>query len=196
MRNDVAAARAMVEDGIRAWDSPAGSFQLQHYFASHSRCEIAIYARDTGSVDAELARTVEAMRTSRITRIPVMRLELELLRGRLALATGDASGAMAAAKRARRVSLGMSEALAELLRGLALRCDGREDAAVAALERAEPGLERYELRLHLAAARFRRGELVGGSEGDALCGEADRWLRAQGVVDPAALLALVAPAAG
>jgi hypothetical protein len=47
--------------------------------------------------------------------------------------------------------------------------------------------------LHAAAARRRRGELIGGADGEALVREADAWMRGQDVRDPGRMAALIAP---
>ena len=56
------------------------------------------------------------------------------------------------------------------------------------------GYEKLEMVLHAAAARRRKGELLGGAEGERLATAADAAIRERGILDPIRWLALVAPA--
>ena len=82
--------------------------------------------------------------------------------------------------------------LARLLTAGLAGLAGRVDEAVAALAAAEPELEAAGMELHLAVARRRRGELLGDA-GAELVAQADAWLTAQGVANPARLAALFVP---
>jgi len=50
-----------------------------------------------------------------------------------------------------------------------------------------------DMALHAAVARFRLGKIVGGDEGRATLGQARDWMQAQGIVDPEAFAAVLAP---
>ena len=63
------------------------------------------------------------------------------------------------------------------------------------LDRAESGLRSAEMALHLAAARRRRGELVGGDEGRGLVEESNAWMTGQGIRNPDRMSLLLAPGA-
>jgi hypothetical protein len=67
---------------------------------------------------------------------------------------------------------------------------GDRDGAIAALRRE---IEKPLLPLYAHTTRRRLGELLGGDEGKALIDEADAFLRAGGVVDPARLVATFMP---
>jgi hypothetical protein len=47
------------------------------------------------------------------------------------------------------------------------------------------------MRLHAASARWELGRILAGDEGAVLVADAERTLRAEGVRDPAALIATV-----
>jgi hypothetical protein len=49
------------------------------------------------------------------------------------------------------------------------------------------------MALYAAAARYRRGKLLGGDAGRALEDAARSWMAGQGVVNPARMVALHAP---
>jgi hypothetical protein len=75
----------------------------------------------------------------------------------------------------------------------ATRGDG--DAALETITRVESGLRGAEMALHLAAARRRRGELIGGDAGRALVEESNAWMTGQGIRNPDRMSALLAPGA-
>jgi hypothetical protein len=58
---------------------------------------------------------------------------------------------------------------------------------------AEDGFTAAEMDGLAAAARRRRGELLGGDKGCELVEAADEWMRGQGVRNPARFAALYAP---
>lgn len=86
-----------------------------------------------------------------------------------------------------------SQALAALVVAGAEHAAGAREAAAHAYARAEERLRGADLGFHARAAQWVRGALVGGGTGRALRDEAEEWLREQGVVDPAALVRVVAP---
>jgi hypothetical protein len=61
------------------------------------------------------------------------------------------------------------------------------------LDDAARGFDQLAMAAHAAAARFRRGELLGGRDGDRLCGEARDRLRALGIACPARVIEMYAP---
>jgi hypothetical protein len=52
------------------------------------------------------------------------------------------------------------------------------------------------MELFAATARRRAGQWLGGGHGAAQAGEAERWMRAQGVVSPDRMTAMMAPGPG
>ena len=125
-------------------------------------------------------------------------------RGRSALAfaasegvgAGDREAALATveevARRLAAIDTPMSRGFGRLAEaGLA---SARGDAgAAAAWARAEEALSAAACDHLAAAAKRRRGALVGGEEGAKLVAEADAWLAGQGAKDPARLAAMLAP---
>ncbi len=80
-----------------------------------------------------------------------------------------------------------------LLQAGLLAAQGKPHKARAALDGLDEALGAIHWRLHAAAARLRRGQLLGGDEGEALQGEARRAMRDMGVVAPDAMARVVAP---
>ena len=70
---------------------------------------------------------------------------------------------------------------------------GDASRAVPLLESAETGLAAAEMALHAAAARRRRGELIGGETGRALVCAAEAWMAGQGIKSPERMTAMLAP---
>jgi hypothetical protein len=86
-----------------------------------------------------------------------------------------------------------SDPLAHLIRAsvAALRDDTR--GAVVLLASAETGFEAADEGLYAAAARARRGELLGGPDGEKVRAEAYAWMSKERVANPACLCMLLAP---
>jgi hypothetical protein len=70
---------------------------------------------------------------------------------------------------------------------------GRVEEAVALLVEAEQRFTTAEMGLHAAAARRRRGELLGGAEGAALIAAADAWMSEHGIKNAARMAASLLP---
>jgi hypothetical protein len=73
---------------------------------------------------------------------------------------------------------------AQLLRAGKSLVGGDKDAGIAALEEAEKLARAARCDLMAASAQLRRGQLVGGAEGDLLVAEATAWMTGQGIRSP------------
>jgi hypothetical protein len=132
-----------------------------------------------------------------------MRLMLDFTEGRCALAAcqgggGRESGALLReatryARAMERHGLAWADGLALLLRAGAAALRGRPANAVAALGRAEARLAEADMAVHAAAARWRRGQLLGGQQGRALVAEAEARIARLGARNPRRIVALNAP---
>lgn len=89
-----------------------------------------------------------------------------------------------------------SDALAVLLRAGLASARGDRAAAIRLLADAEARFGTAEMAMYAAAARRRRGELVGGDEGKALIGLADGTMGERGVVNPEAMTRMLAAGFG
>ncbi|MDI1443542.1 serine/threonine-protein kinase [Polyangium sp. 6x1] len=101
--------------------------------------------------------------------------------------------ALTEARRIERAALPHAAPLAALIRAAVARLEGDRDRAARALTAAMEGFARTEMALYREAARARLGALRGGAEGLALVEESRRWMAAEGIRDPAAMIAMLAP---
>lgn len=195
------AAQATVERAM-ALCSAEGA-QLQHYSESAARVRLELYRGDRGA--AWRVATVEWQRLLRLGlgRFAATRIEGLFWLALAALASEESATrrererrAAWAARRLRRERLPWADALATLLAAALAHRRGEREAALALCQAAEEGLRAVDMLLHAAAARRRRGEWQGGSEGEALRREADAWMAGQGIVCPARMAAVVAPRGG
>jgi hypothetical protein len=80
-----------------------------------------------------------------------------------------------------------------LLRAGAAAARGNREASVALLDEAARRFDLFEMRLHAAVARRRRGGLVGGDEGRTDVQRAEQWMALQGIADPEGISRMLAP---
>jgi hypothetical protein len=83
--------------------------------------------------------------------------------------------------------------LAALVLAAARATEGQEERALRLLGEAEAGFEAESMQAHVAAARIRRGQLLGGDTGRALVAQGEQFLTGQGVRDVAGALRLLGP---
>jgi hypothetical protein len=196
--DDPARAAAEVEGAIAQWSHRA--FHIPHYNALWARATIALYAEDARGAWDLLAAQWSALSRSLILRAQLARVEVLSLHARcaLALASGPEGEmflghAARDAGRIRREATGWGDPLAALVEAGLSATRGDRARALVLLEEAEAGCESAEMGLCAAAARRRRGELLGGEAGRALIAAADAWMREHGVRNPARMTALYAP---
>ena len=97
------------------------------------------------------------------------------------------------ARRLRREKAEWAAALADLLDAGASTLRGDTARAIDRLKRSEALFDHADMALHAAAARRRRGELIGGAEGEQLIEAADAWMRQQHIASPERMVAMLAP---
>jgi hypothetical protein len=199
-------ARQEGDQAIARWSQQG--FHGQHYNHFVGQMHIALYGGDGAAAWRLLEERWPVITRSLIQRVQYVRVEALHLRGRAALAAaacGSASGGHSryrpdsylkivdgCARRIEQEKMPWAEPLARLLRGGAayLRCD--RDAAVARLVEAEAGFTSAEMALYAAAARLRRGQLLGDAGRD-LVATADEWMAGQRICNPAAMTRMCAP---
>ncbi|WP_164009292.1 serine/threonine-protein kinase PknK [Pyxidicoccus trucidator] len=93
-------------------------------------------------------------------------------------------------------TLAMAEPLSALVLAGVARLEGEEDTARTLLVQALAGFSAADMALHREVARYALGALQGGPQGRLSQQRAEAWLREQGVVDPRALAATLAPGLG
>ena len=187
-RGAVDEAAASLAEAERRWQTRG----VPRYWQLKSRCKLDLYRGDPQAALARLEREWSDLGT--LLRVQLVRVEAHHLRGRCLLATGGPARRILADIRAIEAQqTPWGDPLAQLLRaGLAAR-DRDPERAVQHLAAAAAGCEAAHMALFAAAARRRRGELTGGSDGHRWRAAADAWLQAQDVADIPRLLATLTP---
>ena len=200
-RDDVAAGRAALQMSSERWS--LRGYQIQHWNAMASNALLDLYAGDIHSAHQRLTDGWEPMRRSLLTKIQIIRFEVNELRARAAIAVAkvssgaerDALLALAAQQTERIGKEGhaWTNAIATLRRAGVCEVRGDSAGAIREYRAAVEQCDGAALGMHAAAARVRLGGLVGGDEGAALRDGAIAFMRAEEVKNPEALVALYAP---
>ncbi|MDB4985493.1 MAG: hypothetical protein JWN04_671, partial [Myxococcaceae bacterium] len=190
-----ATARSELAIAERNW--PAHGYQLPHYYMTLAQAEVDMYeGRPTASLERLHA---EWKRGTLLRNIQHARCELRGLRGRLCLAQARVSASPALLREARDDARALAKegrpwpaALAVLLQaGLA---SFEEPAkAVDLLRDAAARFDALGMKLHAAAADYRRGHLLTNGEGSELVLQADGRMRRCGVKRPECFARILAP---
>jgi len=197
-RDDLGGARAACEHAVDDWSHRA--YHLQHYWHFTGRLHADLYDGDPGRVWQTCEEGWPRYRRSLFTRIEILANEADSLIGRgllVASGAGDREGRLRAAarlaRRLRRRGPGYAITMGELLQaGVAART-GDLDAAGERLVEAEKAAASADMTLHGAAARWRRGQLIGGDEGEALVAGARATMEERGVARPERMIEVIAP---
>ncbi len=194
--DDVPGAKEEVRQGIAVWSRRG--FTAQHFFELQAHADIGVYEKAGGEAWAAVERGWQALDDSLLLRVQRIRLESLSFRVRAAIAAAEAlpnrksellREATRTARHLRAIDAPQSSPLTALaLAGIAAT-EGRRDEAAHYLEGALGKLETSDMRLELAAARRRLGEL-GRSE---MIAESDRWFADHGVRNPEAWTRMLIP---
>jgi hypothetical protein len=194
------ASRELAES-VALWPDPApSSLQMQHVLGTGL---VELYVGRA----AEFHRTLEGqwggLRRSGLMGVPFMATQLLDLRCRAALAAAIAGAPRAAEALARAAdrdahklgSLRPAHAapLAALARAGVANLVGTPEQSARLLEEAIRGFDAIGMQLHAACARRRLGTLRGGSKGEPLLAESDRFMAEQTIVRPDRFTAVIAP---
>jgi serine/threonine protein kinase len=178
-------------------------FHVQHGNALRAEAHIDLYEGDGLAAWGRIRRHWTSYRRSQLLRVQMLRIELVELRGRSALAAARAVGprrrfwllgaAVRDASRLERTREPWAGAHAQLLRAAIAAARGDHRRAAAGLRAAADQFMKLEMHLHAAAARYRLGEILGGTQGSALISAAEQWMKDQTIRDPAHIVAVYAP---
>jgi hypothetical protein len=182
------------DGGIRPLSNP-------HLMLLCAYVQLDLYAGDMASIFRHVDDLWRALRRSLHVRIQFWRIITGDMRARAALAAATSAAnplfhLRAAERDARlleRERVPWGDALARLIRAGIAAARGDQPRAARLLQDAVDRLESAEMRLHAAVARRRLGELLGGAHGRDLIAQADAWMKAQSVVNPAAVTRMYAP---
>ena len=191
-----------IEAAMHGW-SHAG-FHVQHMWHLRAGVENAIYEGRGMLAWTRLAQSWRAASGSLVARVQFTGVVLQDLRGRAALAAAsDASSprerarmsdlADRSAKRIEKERTDWGPVLSNLLRAGSAFMHGRVDKTMKLLHEVESIGEQQEMFLHVACARHRRGELLGGDEGARLKETSRQWMLEQGIRNPEAMTYTIVP---
>lgn len=189
------AARAEAERAGR-WLKP--HFKLQHRSALCTWLEIDLYTGKPMDAFTRLERSWPSLRGT-LALFQNGRIEALFYRARIALALaaegqrGMLERAARVARRLQREGAEWSSALALLVQATVAHGGHDDAAAVRLLEQAERALQERDMKLYAAAARCRRGRLLGGDAGRDLVDAGLRVCRDEQVANPARIVDLLTP---
>jgi hypothetical protein len=199
--DDLIGARDVYRDAVSRWSQQA--FHLQHYLSLVAEGDLDLYAGQGERAWSRICLRWPQLVRSRLLRIQLIRVEALHLRARSALAAagrhhGDRPDYLECAVRdARRIAqerMAWCAPIADLILA-GVHAARREVPRAAELTtRAMTTFEAGGLAAFAAAAKRRLGELQGGEEGATLVAAANNWFRAQGVINPDRMTAMLAPA--
>jgi hypothetical protein len=197
--DEPARARAELAGVMERWSRQG--FHVQHMNRIHDEAQIDLYMGDSLSAWKRLSENWPAVRRAHLLRVQQVRVFLTHLRGRCALALAGAGHSVVEmlrwadsdARALSREGVPWAAALAVLLDAGVWWGQGDGERAAGLFAEAAERLEAVAMRLYAAAARRRRGELVGGPAGQKLMADADAWMTGQGVRCVERMTALLAP---
>lgn len=181
---------------------PREPYLLPHYHHVFAVAQAELYRGSPAIAWKVIEGAKRGLVDSKLMMVQCLRAEIRHLRARSAIAlaaTGvaDADKLRAAAKaesaRIRRDEVAPAAPFAASIDAALLAGKGDREAARAALASAVTGFEAAHMELYAHAARDRLGALVGGDEGTALRATSARWMAAQGMANPAAMIGMLMP---
>lgn len=195
-RGDTAGARRDARRALELWTREA--YTVQHLYAMRIEAYCDLYEGAPEAARARLLADWPRIRRAQLLRVPMSRVDALLLAARvqLSLARGHRRGALlrSCEEIARRLSRERARPegwpSAALIRAGIAAVKGDRGLALALLERSIARFEALDMGLLAAAARRRRGELLGDAEQVAA---ADAWMRQRGIADPARWVRVLAP---
>ncbi|HWW60327.1 MAG TPA: hypothetical protein VN181_03075, partial [Thermoanaerobaculia bacterium] len=194
-----------IEAAMHGW-SHAG-FHVQHMWHLRAGVENAIYEGRGMLGWTRLAQSWRAASGSLVARVQFTGIVLEELRGRAALAAASEATsprerahfldiADRAAKRVEKQRTEWGSVLSQLLRAGTAFLRNRPDKTIKLLRDVESLGDEHEMFLHVACARHRLGEILGGADGSALKDTSRAWMLQQGIHNPEAMMRAIVPWVG
>jgi tetratricopeptide (TPR) repeat protein len=199
-RNDPEGARRELGETMEKW-SRRGYF-FAHYWGLLASGQVDLYTGDARRAYEEANAHFPKLAQSQLIRVQIVKIEAHHLRARAALALAAQGGPDRAqllreaerdASALEGEKMAWATPLARLVRAGVAAVRGETSEAAALAERAAIAFDAADMKLYAAAARHRRGALLGGSDGQALVAASEAFLVEQQVQAPARMLAMLAP---
>ena len=185
---------------------PGTGFEPAHSAIEIARCRAALFAGDAEEAVRQLESLWPRLLGAGTFRLDMLKAQLVHLRATAALMAAGQAGRGSSRSRTLlgravrdagvlgKIGLPLADALEALVNAGAAAIASDADAA-ARLEAAETALRAQELGPLAAAARRRRGKLLGGAAGQSLIADADAWLRTKGAREPGRIASMLLPGA-
>jgi hypothetical protein len=193
-------ARRHLREAMAQWSQTG--FLLQHWQAMHYEAEIELYVGDAARAYDRIVRDEVAFRRSLLGQVQVLRVLTLYLRGRCAIASLDAvpservarlAEARKLARRLAREKMPWASLDGSILTASVANATGDRPGAIAALRDVLAGATAAEMMLHVAAARYQLGSLLGGEAGKTMVAQADEEMASRGVRSAARMAARLVP---
>jgi len=201
--DDPGKARQEVRQALTHW--PCSKFYAQHWWGLIAEVEIALYSGRVRDAWDLITEQWPALSGSLLLHVQYILIESLHHRARCALAMAADDGLKIAdrdrlirsaerdARRIEREGMYWGAPLAQLIHATIVSIRGDVEDAAARLNSAEASFEAAGMSLYAAAAGRRRGELIGGDQGQALITIADAWMTSQQIKNPSRMTAMLAP---
>jgi len=195
-RDDVEGAREANREAIEPWGD--GGVHMTHYdLLARTHCHL--YEGDSEGAVGAVDEGFPALKRSGMLRLQRVRVEAFQLRARANL-TAPTAERLKQVERditaLNKEAMHWTDSLALLLRAGLSHVRGDIDASREHLASAEAAFADANMNLYRAATQRRRGQLIGGSEGEKLIDEADAWMKSQAITVPARMTDMLAPGFG
>ncbi len=186
---------------VTQYSRRGGGFSSADWGAFIAECSVERYRGNARAAWKRVEEVSPVLDASDLGRVALVRACSAYERGLSAVAAAaaghDRTRALNAADHFARKLVGekvaYGRAMGHLLQAGAHAARGHDTRALDSLDRAIPLLDTADLGYLAACARHRRGELAGGSEGDALTARSRAFFEAQGVTNVERCLAMSAP---
>jgi hypothetical protein len=193
--------RALRDLKRAAWIPPEGRFHLQHWYELESLGELALFRGHAAEAFDKYREQFDALSSSLLIRIQIVRAVSNWLRGRLALAAAETADeakehlavARTCARRVEKEDAAYARVWGPLLRAGIATQEGDIAAARALLNTAAAAARREHMADCVAAANYRLAQFARGEEGDRQIAEAADLLRDKGVVATERRVQVIAP---
>jgi eukaryotic-like serine/threonine-protein kinase len=196
--DDVSEARRMLALAESRWS--AAQLDVPRYWNMIAAVHIELYDGRGRAGYERILRDWTALRWGVAFRVQITRFGMRFVRGLAALAAYDEhhdsgllSDAEACARAIARERVTWSECFSEILR---FGVGARRDVGERSLEHlilAEEKATATGMALHRAVVRYRRGEIIGGSDGQTLIDEALAFMAVQNIKNPERMLNMLSP---
>ena len=197
--DDPEAVQQQADEGMLHWSHRG--FHRQHYNHVLTSIQVHLYCGRAEQAWQLIAGNWASIKRTMLLRIQWTRLEAFYARARCALLMAAAGRDVQRflgivrqdVRRIERENMPWSNPLALTLAAAAAHIEKRSDDARTCLAASIAGFERADMLLYAAVSRRRLGELTTDDSGGELIRQADGWMAARGVRNPARMARLIAP---